>query len=573
MKSINEQIILYIILVDLKRWYYNYVNMKTINIKKTIIYTFFLFYFFVGCLTYDDYGINIEEHTQLFSGAYWLNYIFEFLRIDFLQDEISQYLKKFDADASSLPNPSFYTYGPIFDVPTALIDVIINTQKKTINFHYRHFLVFLIFYLTSILVFKILIKRFNNFFLSFFGTLLYIFSPRIYGDSFHNNKDIIFLSFVVFAIYFAFKIFEEKKIKNILLFSLFAAIATSTRIMGLFLPFSLIFFLFLAKLNEDSKSNFKYILLIIFFYLLFMYIHWPYLWDSPISNFIDFIHKTKDWIWKLGFIFNGKYIYSTSVPDSFIFIWIGISTPILNLFLFLCGFFFIGKRLLQRFISINKKKSFNCDFWRSINEMKDNYLFFNMLVIISLIISLSAPLANAWRHLYFLNFFIIYISAYFIMILSIILKKHIKKLIIVLFFLLIPNIYKLIIFHPYQSLYLNEILSNKNKNNFQIDREGLTRLDSIYKILSFEQNNNKIIKIANASYLPYYRIKDGISESGQVRIKFVGQEYQEADYIYDNYVYEVDPNHNDKYDIPSNFKKVYELEINGVKMYKIYKKI
>ena len=84
MKSINELIIIYIILVDLKRWYYNYVNMKTINIKKTIIYTFFLFYFFVGCLTYDDYGINIEEHTQLFSGAYWLNYIFEFFRIDFL---------------------------------------------------------------------------------------------------------------------------------------------------------------------------------------------------------------------------------------------------------------------------------------------------------------------------------------------------------------------------------------------------------------------------------------------------------------------------------------------------------
>lgn len=547
--------------------------MESKNIKKTIIYTFFLFYLLVGCLTFDDYGINIEEHTQLFSGIYWLNYIFEFLGIDFLQDEVLQYLKKFDADASFLPNPSFYTYGPIFDVPTALIDVIINTQKTIINFHYRHFLVFFIFFLTSILVFKILTKRFNNFFLSFFGTLLYIFSPRIYGDSFHNNKDIIFLSFVVFAIYFAFKIFEEKKIKNILLFSLFAAIATSTRIIGLFLPFSLIFFLFLTRLNDNSKSNLKDILLIIFFYLFFLYIHWPYLWNSPITNFIDFIYKTNVWIWKLGFIFNGEYIYSTSVPDSFIFIWIGISTPILNLFLFIFGFFYIGKRLLRRFLSIDPKKSFNCDFWRSVNEMKDTYLFFNMLVIISLIISLSAPLANAWRHLYFLNFFIIYMSVYFVMILSVVFKKHIKKLIIILFFLLIPNIYKLILFHPYQSLYLNEILSNKNKNNFQIDREGLTRLESIYKILSFEKNNNKIIKIANASYLPYYRIKDGISENSKERIKFVGQEYQDADYIYDNYVYEVDPNHNDKYDIPSNFKKVYELEINGVKMYKIHKKI
>ena len=81
----------------------------------------------------------------------------------------------------------FTLTGQYLMFQTALIDVIINTQKKTINFHYRHFLVFLIFYLTSILVFKILIKRFNNFFLSFFGTLLYIFSPRIYGDSFSQQ--------------------------------------------------------------------------------------------------------------------------------------------------------------------------------------------------------------------------------------------------------------------------------------------------------------------------------------------------------------------------------------------------
>ncbi len=195
--------------------------METKNIKKSLIYSFFLFYFLIGCFTYDDYGVNIEEHTQLFSGIYWLNYTFEFLSIDLFKDDLLQYLKKFDDDASYLPNPSFYTYGPIFDVPTALIDVILNTQKNAINFEYRHFLVFSIFYLTSILVFKILIRRFNNFFVSFFGTLLYVFSPRIYGDSFHNNKDIIFLSFVIFSIFFAFKIFEKKKNKEyIIIFSI-----------------------------------------------------------------------------------------------------------------------------------------------------------------------------------------------------------------------------------------------------------------------------------------------------------------------------------------------------------------
>ena len=119
---------------------------------------------------------------------------------------------------------------------------------------------------------------------------------------------------------------------------------------------------------------------------------------------------------------------------------------------------------------------------------------------------------------------------------------------------------------------MNEILSRKKKNDFQIDREGLTRLDSIYKILFLEPDKKKIINIANASYLPYYRIRDTLDLELQKRIKFVGQEYNQADYIFDNYVYEVDPRYNNKYNIPSNFIKVYELEIDGIRLYKIYKK-
>ena len=134
-----------------------------------------------------------------------------------------------------------------------------------------------------------------------------------------------------------------------------------------------------------------------------------------------------------------------------------------------------------------------------------------------------------------------------------------------------PNIYKLIIFHPFQSLYINELVSKKNKNKFLIDREGLTRLHSINKILSFtDQQDN--INIANASFIPYYRIKDVLIEKDKKRLNFVRGEYQKADYIYNNYVYEVDPLFNKKYDIPENFKKIYQLKINGVNMYEIWKK-
>ena len=545
--------------------------METKNKNKLILCTFFGFYLLLGFITYDDYGISIEEHTQLYFGAHWLNYIVNFFEIDAFKDKILEKIGKFSNDPA-LPDPKIFNYyGPIFDVPTAFIDVFFNIQKTSLYFKYRHFLVFFVFYFSSIVFFKILIKRFKNFPISFLGTIIYIFSPRIYGDSFHNNKDIIFLSLVVFAIFFAFKVFEKKKIKNIILFSLFASIATSTRVMGLFLPVSFIIFLYLEKLNNKSISNIKIILITFFSYFIFLFIHWPYLWEAPISNFFQFISNSKNLFFSYYILFNGKYVLSTSLPDSFIFTWIGISTPILNLFLISLGIFFIGKRLFSRFILIDKIKYNENDFWRSNNEMKDYYIFFNLISIFSLLIFLNIPLVSGWRHLYFLNILMVYIATYSLMIFSIKYKQNIYRLFIVVLVLLIPNFYKIIILHPFQSLYFNEILNSKKKNSFLIDRDGLTQLESIHKILNIAADDKKI-NIASASYIPYYRTKNALSEKNKNRVNFVGTEYDKADYIYNNYVYEVNPKYNKKYNIPSNFKKVYQLELNGIKMYEIYKK-
>ena len=545
--------------------------METKNKNKIIIYTFFGFYLLVGFITYDDYGVSIEEHTQLYNGVYWLNYIVNFFEIDYLKEHVLKNLNKFIND-SDLPDPKIYDfYGPIFDVPTAFADVIFNIQRSNLYFQYRHLLVFLIFYLSSIVFFNLLIKRFNNLFISLFGVAMYILSPRIYGDSFHNNKDIIFFALLVFSIFFTFKIFDKKKIKYIVLFSLFAAIATSTRVIGLFLPVSLIIFLYLEKLNNKSISHIKYILIILFSYLFFLFIHWPYLWESPISNLVEFISKQKDIMFSFYILFNGNYVLTGSIPDSFIFTWIGISSPILNLVLFLLGFSFLSKRLFCRFILVDQAQNHESDFWRNSGEMKDYYVFFNFVSILSILVFLNVSLVSGWRHLYFLNFFMIYMATYSVKIFTIKFKKYFYSLFLCLFILLVPSIYKIIIFHPYQSLYLNEILNSKNKNNFLIDREGLTQLDSIYKILSLATDKEKV-NIANASFIPYYRIKDALSQNDKSRVNFVGTEYNKADYIYDNYVYEVDPRYNKKYNIPSNFKKVYQLELDGIKIYEIYKK-
>ena len=51
----------------------------------------------------------------------------------------------------------------------------------------------------------------------------------------------------------------------------------------------------------------------------------------------------------------------------------------------------------------------------------------------------------------------------------------------------------------------------------------------------------------------------------------MGQDYQYADYIFKNNISEVDSKLNNKYDIPKNFSKIFELKINKLIIYEIYK--
>ena len=342
--------------------------------------------------------------------------------------------------------------------------------------------------------------------------------------------------------------------------------------MGIFLPTSLILFLLLENRKDTLKKNIKFIILIILTYCIFLYLHWPYLWENPIVNLIEFIKKSKNWIYSYYILFNGKYFLTTNLPDSFIFTWIGITTPIINLLFFFLGYYFILKRVFKRFISIKEYTSLNNDFWRGGSEKKDFYIFLSISFLILILLSLNVSLVSGWRHLYFLNFFIVYIAIFYVKIILLLFRNRSKKILYgLLTLLLLPAINKIIVLHPFQSLYFNELLADKKKNEFLVDRDGLTSLDSFKKIISIEEKK-EIINLANASFLPYYRIAKSLKIDQQKKLNFTGTDYNNADYIFNNFVYEVDPKYNNKYKIPDNFRLVYSLEIDGIKMYELYKK-
>ena len=195
------------------------------------------------------------------------------------------------------------------------------------------------------------------------------------------------------------------------------------------------------------------------------------------------------------------------------------------------------------------------------------FLFYFFLFIIS-----NAPFYNGWRLVYFFNFFIIYFTINFLSILLILFsRKKIKRLFYLVILLpIFYNVYALIKTHPFQSIYFNSFVSEKTKNNFEGDYYGLATKHFFKKILNFERSNIKNVGVA--SHTPIQRGLESLTKNQREKIKIVGQEYALANYIFKNNISEVNSKLIKKYQIPDNFSKIYELKVDKVIIYEIYKR-
>ena len=129
----------------------------------------------------------------------------------------------------------------------------------------------------------------------------------------------------------------------------------------------------------------------------------------------------------------------------------------------------------------------------------------------------------------------------------------------------------MISYHPYQNIYFNSMFNNDAHKKFEVDYWGLSGRKFLEEILILEKNK-KIITIGVASWLPLERSVKLLDKKDRSRIKIIGQEFQNADYLYTNFISEVDKNSNDKYKIPSNFSKVNEFILDNITVYEVFKK-
>ena len=430
---------------------------------------------------------------------------------------------------------------------------------KKDQFLLRHYFVFLTFFVSTIFFFKSLHFRFNNYYVSLIGTCLLIFSPRIFANSFYNNKDLVFLSLIIISSYYSLIFINKPNKQNAIKFSLVSALSTDVRVLGLIVPIIVYPINFLKSfLNKEIKNSLKINLISIFFLVIFIIIFWPYLWDSPFNNFVFAFKEMSKFEITTNNLFFGKFIEASNVPWYFIPTWILITTPIIYIILFL-----IGLILSLKMIYMNKFKMNNDKI------LIDIYFFGLFIGPLLAIILFDSTLYNGWRQLYFIYPCLIYFSS---LSLDFIFRLRPKKIIKIVYLLITINVILILFWmvknHPHQYVYFNSFVNKDDlSKKFDIDYWGLSYKENLNYILNTD--SRKKIKIMNISHNKLFYSLFSLDKKSRERFLVV-KDIRDADYVMTNFYL---GNKISEKKVLENFSIIKEINIDNYSINTVYKKI
>ena len=436
---------------------------KNFKINNLYILIFFLSYFIFGIFLIQDYGISWDESAERMHGFISGNYVLEKI----LPEET--YLKLFEgiinsrfSDLSHLDAPKLMehkdkAYGVFFELPMALLEVIVGFDEIKNVYLLRHYVTFFIFFIGIIYFYKYLNIIFNSPSLALLGCIFLISSPRIFAESFYNSKDIIFLSFFNISNYYGINLLMKKNFSNSILFSLSVAALTSFRVIGLLVP---ILYLILAIREYILTKNInimKIFFLTLFLSIFFLVLFWPFLWEDPISNLIYVISHFASKLKHQEMLYLGGEVLSSDLPWHYLFVWIIVSNPF-----HITIFSIIG--IIIFFVNFFKNKFLSTDF----NFLKLSIFLIYLIIPFSTFILLRPDIQSGWRHFFFLLPSIIVFALIFISFVT----KEINIGIIKNFIILIISLSLLHTFvwsvknHPHQYVYFNNLIYKKKLISF-----------------------------------------------------------------------------------------------------------
>lgn len=498
-----------------------------------------------GINNYKTYGTQWDEYLQREMGRFNYNYI--------------------TGQNDSLKVWRGRDYGIVVELPLYILEKKLAPDQPAASIFIRHLACYMLFCVGVLFFYLTLLKLRFNHWGAFFGALMLVLSPRIYGHAFINSKDVPLMVFYIITYYTLLCFIEKPDIKRSFYLALSTALLIDTRITGVIIvPISILFFVLFEhqKSNEVFSKKLLFTLLqkmkyYMIFSVLLVYIFWPFLWLNPIKNFLVAFLNMSHYRWKGYSLLFGDFIYSYETPWYFSLSWIAITTPLLYLLLYFVGFTTILYQTIESKKQLFKQKDL-------LEKLMALSLF--LLPLLAIIVFKSV-LYDTWRHVYFVYPFLLITALYGGQ--MIYQKFHQPMLrwlgILLVSVVMIAELVKMRHAFPHEYVYFNELISDKKEHiryNYDMEYWGASFRAGFEKIL--ETDKRDTIKVTGNCYPAYSNYVLLKHMDKKCRLQYVLEE-KDANYYLTNYRYK--PNDHDTL----QQKKVYGIDYRNSEILGVYK--
>jgi hypothetical protein len=402
--------------------------------KTCVVYYPLILYvlmFLLVTVTYRDFGVGFDEQFQARNGMLNLNYLLY-------------------GDQAYKTYENLRYYGPLFDVINAALWFPLWVSDPKRFYLLKHLLTALCGLLCAIVVHRaaqLMLDRPASWVPAVAGATV-LLMPRFFGDMFHNPKDIPFACTFIWAVVSCLRCLRSGSMKHFVIAGFAVGLCIDVRIGGILLvPAFLapvLWELFRARSAQrfdEAKRTATQIKGFIASCLLAVYVFWPYLWRSPFDRFYKALRTMSRFGWPHFVLFEGKEIVSQDLPWYYLGKWLLISLPE---WIVVCAILGLGtcclnSRTVHKLSFAFVALAFGIPFvmlslpGRTIYDGVRHFFFGHTLIAIFAAIGMNTALST-WRRIA-------------------------RPLALMMVILIGVNIYDLIVYHPYQSIYFNRVLA------------------------------------------------------------------------------------------------------------------
>ena len=302
--------------------------------KAFTVSVFFIF-LLVGLSIYKDYGLSWDELYQRKLGVLTKEYVLG--RNQDLLELGDRY------------------YGQVFNLLQVSVEQLTKTQDFP-DFIFIDHLVNFVFFYGGVVVFFLLAHRlFKDWKLGLAAAAAFVLSPVIFSHSFYNSKDIPFLTAFIFSMYTLVRLDDRPGLLRTIAHGVFSGFVISLRVLGAVVPiltFLVILVRQLAAAKPDRlawQKTFRLAFVYVVVTAVFAVLLFPVSWRDPIGSYWQAFQQFRLFAdWNDRMLFMGEFVTAASIPWYYLPVWIGISTPISYLVLFVSGLPFSVRWLIKR---------------------------------------------------------------------------------------------------------------------------------------------------------------------------------------------------------------------------------